>query len=56
MKIRGELVDTLVEVSPEIYSNYVVQVKGQSFLYVQMLKVLFSMMVSVLLYYKKLGH
>jgi len=53
MKIRGELVDILVEVSPEIYSNYVVQEKGQSVLYVQMLKALYGMMVSSLLYYKK---
>ena len=51
MKIRGEMVDILVEVSPEIYSNYVVQKKGQS---VQMLKALYGMMVSSLLYYKKL--
>ena len=50
MKIRGEMVDILVEVSPEIYSNYVVQKKGQS---VQMLKALYGMMVSSLLYYKK---
>jgi len=54
MKIREELVDILVDVSPEIYSNYVVQEKGQSVLYVQMLKALYGMMVSSLLYYKKL--
>ena len=48
MRIRGE-----VEVSPEIYSNYVVKEKGQSVLYVQMLKALYGMMVSSLLYCKK---
>ena len=52
MKIRGELVFILVEVSPEIYCNYVVQEKGQSVLYVQMLKALYGMMVSSL-HYKK---
>ena len=45
--------DILLEVSPEIYSNYFVQEKGQSVLYVQMLKVLYGMMVSSLLYYQK---
>jgi len=29
MKIRGELVDILVDVSPEIYSNYVVQKRSK---------------------------
>jgi len=53
MKIRGDLVDILVEVSPETYSNYVVQEKGQSVSYVQMLKALYGMMVSSLPYYKK---
>jgi len=53
MKIRGELVDILVDVSQEIYSNYVVQEKGQCVFYVQMLKALYGMMVSSLLYYKK---
>jgi len=46
-------VDILVDVSPEIFSNYVVQEKGQSVLYVQMLKAHYSMMVSSLLYYRK---
>jgi len=46
-------VDILVDVSLEIYINYVVQEKGQSVLYVQMLKALYSMMVSSLLYYNK---
>ena len=34
MKIREELVDILVDVSPEIYSNYVLQEKGHCVLYV----------------------
>jgi len=34
MKLREELVDILVDVSPEIYSNYILQEKGQSLLYV----------------------
>ena len=46
MKIRVELVDILIEVSPAIYSDYVVQEKGQSVLYVQMLKALYGKMVS----------
>ena len=53
MKIRGELVDILVEVSPEIYSNYVDEENGQSVIYVQMLKALYGLMVASILYYKK---
>jgi len=53
LKIRGELVDILVWISPEIYGNYVIQERGQKVLNVHMLKALYGMMVSSLLYNKK---
>ena len=40
MKIRGSLVDMLLEISPGTYEDYVVYEKGQKVLYVQMLMVL----------------
>lgn len=53
MKIRGPLVDILVELAPEIYEDYVINENGRKTLYVLMLKALYGMMVSSLLYYKK---
>jgi hypothetical protein len=53
MKTRGPLVDMLVKLSPEIYSN-LVQYEGKSkILYVLMTKALYGMLQSSLLYYKK---
>jgi hypothetical protein len=53
MKIRGVLVDMLVEMSPEIYQDYVVVHGKDKILYVRMLKALYGMLVASLLYYKK---
>jgi hypothetical protein len=53
MKIRGALVDILVEMSPETYKDFVVYEKGQKVLYVRMLRALYGMLISSLLYYKK---
>jgi len=48
VKIRGEIVDILVEVSPEIYGNYVFDENGHIVLYVQMLKALYVIIITVL--------
>ncbi len=53
MKIRGFLVDVLVEIAPEVYASYVVWENGEKVLYVIMLKALYGMLTSALLYYKK---
>ena len=53
MKIRGSLVDMLLEISPGTYEDYVVYEKGQKVLYVQMLMALYGMMKASLLYYNK---
>ena len=53
MKIRGQLVDILIEIAPEIYEQYVVYEGKAKVLYVQMLKALYGMLQSSLLYYKK---
>ena len=53
MKIRGKLLEMLLEISPETYKDYVVYEKGQKVLYVQMLKALYGMMKASLLYYNK---
>ena len=53
MKIRGALVDMLLELAPEVYTPYVTMENGQKVLYVICLKALYGMLVSSMLYYKK---
>ena len=53
MKIRGILVDILVEISPETYKEYVVYERNKKVLYVRMNKALYGMMIASVLYYKK---
>ena len=54
MKIRGALVDMLVQISPEIYKNFVAYERGQKIIYVQVLKAIYGMLQSALLFYKKI--
>ena len=54
MKIRGAVVDMLLEMAPAIYKDYVVYEGNQKVLYVQILKALYGMLVSSLLFYRKL--
>ncbi len=50
MKILGILLEILVEMDPEKYSEYVVVEDGWRTVYVVMLKALYGMMMSLLLY------
>ncbi|KAL7577140.1 hypothetical protein ACA910_019742 [Epithemia clementina (nom. ined.)] len=54
MKKRGSLVDMLVEMSPEIYQEQVVMEAGNKVLYFVITKAIYGMLVSALLFYKKL--
>ena len=54
MKVRGELANILVETSPELYKKYLVYEKGVPVLYLEILKALYGMLESSLLFYKKL--
>ena len=53
MKIRGQLVDMLVDLAPQDYEDYVLYEGQQKVLYVRMKKALYGMLQSSLLYYKK---
>ena len=53
MKIKGKLVDILVQLAPEVYTNFVVYEKGMRVLYVQVLRALYGKLVAALLWYKK---
>lgn len=53
MKIRGQLVDMLVNIAPHEYQDFV-RFKGtHKVIYVMMIKALYGMLQSLLLYYKK---
>ena len=54
MKITGVLVDILTEMAPEIYAGYVVYENGRKVLYVIVLKAIYGMLISALLWYNKL--
>jgi Reverse transcriptase (RNA-dependent DNA polymerase) len=54
MKIKGPLVDMLVAMDAETYQHFVVYEGKVKVLYVQVLKALYGMLQSSLLFYKKL--
>ena len=54
MKIRGQLALILVELCPELYRPFLCYENGHPILYVQVMKALYGMMQSSLLFYKKL--
>jgi hypothetical protein len=54
MKIRGPLVDMLVDIDKELYESYVVQENNDKVLYVELLKALYGTLQAALLFYKKL--
>ena len=53
MKITGKLVDVLIRLAPEVYSGYVVYEKGRRVIYVEVLRALYGMLISAMLWYKK---
>ena len=50
MKIRGPLIDMLISLEPELYSDYVVYEKGEKVIYVILLKALYGTLVAALLF------
>jgi hypothetical protein len=54
MKITGVLVDLLVNISPEVYGPYVVTDKHKKVLYVQVLRGLYGMLYSGIVWHTKL--
>jgi len=53
MKIRGILVDMLLELDPEVYKDYIVYEGEHKVIYVRMLKALYGMVQLALLFYTK---
>ena len=53
MKIHGRLVDLLVELNPQLYGPHVVYENGKRVIYVLVLRAIYGMLISGLLWYKK---
>ena len=45
MKIRGVLVDILIDLCPGVYDEYIVYEQGQKVIYVKMLMALYGMLI-----------
>ena len=55
MRLNGTLAELMVKVAPKLYRKFVtVNAKGKSVLYVQLEKAVYGMMMSALLFYRKL--
>ena len=55
MLLRGKMVELPVKLQPELYQKYVITSKnGEPMLYVKLLKALYGLLRSALLFYKKL--
>jgi hypothetical protein len=55
MVLRGQLADLMVQVDPELYGPYLRKTKkGESILYVKMLKAMYGLLRSALLFYLRL--
>ena len=53
MKIKGRLADLLVEMAPEVYGSYVTKENGVSVIYLEILKAMYGMIKSPLLFYRR---
>ena len=53
MKLRGAVVEILLQIAPVMYNEYVMNDSGKKVLYVQMLKVFYGMFIASILFYKK---
>ena len=54
LKIRGKPAHLLVEIDPETYKPYLTKENGHDIIYVRVLKAIYCMLQSALLFYKKL--
>ena len=55
MKLRGKIVELLVQLEPTMYQKYVTTgPNGEPILYVRLLKALYGLLRLALLFYKKL--
>ena len=53
MKIQGKLVDLMMDLDPQLYGPHIVYENGQKVVYVQILRAIYGMLVSAMLWYEK---
>jgi len=53
MKIAGVIVDMLVNISPDLYTGHVVYENGKKVMYVSVLRAIYGMLISAILFYRK---
>ena len=53
LKIRGKLVDILVQIDPATYEPFVTYERGEKILYCNVMRAIYGMLISALLFYKK---
>ena len=53
MKLRGALVDMLIDICPGIYEEFIVYERNQKVIYVKILKALYGILKASILYYQK---
>ena len=53
LKIRGKLVDILIDIDPATYTKFVTYEQGKKILYCIVKKAIYGMLISALLFYKK---
>ena len=54
VRFRGEMVDELLEIDPELYSSYVSKEHGEKVMYVELLKALYGTLRAAWLFWEKL--
>ena len=54
VRFRGEMVDKLIEIDPELYSGYVTEENGEKVMYVELLKALYGTLHAARLFWEKL--
>ena len=54
VRFRGEMVDKLLEIDPELYSSYVSEEHGEKVMYVELLKALYGTLRAARLFWEKL--
>ena len=53
LKIRGQLVDMLVNIDPGTYAPFVTYERGEKILYCNALRAIYGMLISAIMFYKK---
>ena len=54
MKIEGRLVDLMTDLDPDLYGPHIVYERGKKVVYVQVLRAIYGMLISAVLWYEKL--